>query len=113
MTRRLLLTYLIITAVVLAVLEIPLAVTFKSREESRFLSAVERDARVIATRVEDLLEQGTGNDPVPIVLEYRDTIGGRAVVVDRNGDGLLPEGFGAVSLASGWSSDDGEVAADA
>ena len=85
MTRRLLLTYLLITAAVLAVLEIPLAVTFKSREESRFLSAVERDARVIATQVEDLLEQGTGPDPVPTVLEYRNEIGGRAVVVDRNG----------------------------
>ena len=85
MTRRLLLTYLLITAAVLAVLEIPLAVTFKSREESRLLSAVERDARVIATQVEDLLEQGTGPDPVPVVLDYRDTIGGRAVVVDRNG----------------------------
>ncbi len=85
MTRRLLLTYLLITAAVLAVLEIPLAVTFKSREENRFLSAVERDARVIATQVEETLEQGTGPDAVPIVLDYRDTIGGRAVVVDRNG----------------------------
>jgi signal transduction histidine kinase len=84
-TRRLLLTYLLLTAVVLAVLEIPLAVTFKSREESRFLSAVERDARVIAAQVEDLLEQGTGYDPAPMVQEYKDTIGGRAVVVDRNG----------------------------
>ena len=96
MTRRLILTYLLITAAVLAVLEIPLAVTFKSREESRFLSAVERDARVIATQVEERLEKGTGADPVSVALDYRDTIGGRAVVVDQNGrsvaDSDHPEG---------------------
>ena len=96
MTRRLILTYLLITAAVLAVLEIPLAVTFKSREESRFLSAVERDARVIATQVEERLEKGTGADPVSVALDYRDTIGGRAVVVDQKGrsvaDSDHPEG---------------------
>jgi ABC-type sulfate/molybdate transport systems ATPase subunit len=27
----------------------------------------------------------------------------RSVVVDRNGDGSIPEGFGAVDLAAGWS----------
>jgi hypothetical protein len=30
----------------------------------------------------------------------------RSVVVDRNGDGTLPDGFGAVDLAAGWTSDD-------
>jgi homopolymeric O-antigen transport system ATP-binding protein len=29
----------------------------------------------------------------------------RAVVIDRNGDGSLPDGFGPVNLAAGWSTD--------
>jgi hypothetical protein len=33
----------------------------------------------------------------------------RSLVVERNGDGTLPEGFGAVDLAAGWSSEDGRA----
>jgi hypothetical protein len=33
----------------------------------------------------------------------------RSLVVDRNGDGTLPEGFGAVDLPASWSADGAEV----
>ncbi|MGD9792212.1 MAG: ATP-binding protein [Acidimicrobiia bacterium] len=96
MTRRLLLTYLAITAIVLAVLEIPLGVTYSDREEQRLLSLIERDARVIADVVEDTLEGGTGVDPVAVVVEYARTINGRAVIVDTRGisvaDSSAPNG---------------------
>lgn len=96
MTRRLLLTYLAITAMVLAVLEIPLGITYSNREEEQLLSAIERDARVIADAVEDSLERGVGPDPSAVASEYAETIDGRAVVVDVRGisvaDSSAPDG---------------------
>ena len=58
MTRRLLLSYLSITAFVLLILEIPLALTYEHSERDRLAADVERDARVLATRVE-----GTAGGP--------------------------------------------------
>ena len=49
MTRRLLLSYLSITAFVLLILEIPLALTYEHSERDRLAADVERDARVLAT----------------------------------------------------------------
>ena len=46
MTRRLLLSYLSITAFVLLILEIPLALTYEHSERDRLTADVERDARV-------------------------------------------------------------------
>jgi hypothetical protein len=66
MTRRLLLSYLSITAFVLVVLELPLGITFARAERDRLVAAIERDATVLATAVEDPLEAGAtgGLDPV-------------------------------------------------
>ncbi len=85
MTRRLLLTYLTITAFVLLVTEVPLALTYQSREQNRFLAALERDARVVAGAVEDALEQGVGTPPLEVALDYAARVGGRVVVVDATG----------------------------
>lgn len=85
MTRRLLLTYLTITAFVLLVTEVPLALTYQSREENRFIAALERDARVVASGVEDALERGVGRPPVEVAVDYATRIGGRVVVVDATG----------------------------
>ena len=59
MTRRLLFGYLTTTIVVLLVLEIPLAIFYKQREIDRLKLGVERDATVLATQYEDLLEAGS------------------------------------------------------
>ena len=53
MTRRLLATYLTITALALAVLAVPLGLTFAQRERDRLYFDIERDAIVIATLAED------------------------------------------------------------
>jgi signal transduction histidine kinase len=84
-TRRLVLTYLAITVVVLAVLEIPLAFTYAGRERARSLTALERDAWVIADAVEDALEGRPGLDPQVVADDYQARTGGRAVVVDASG----------------------------
>ena len=89
MTRRLVLSYLVITLFVLAVLEIPLGITFASREEGRLFTDIERDARVLATVYEDHLEhEGVALAPEEAV-EYASRTGGRVVVVDRLGTSLL------------------------
>jgi signal transduction histidine kinase len=88
-TRRLILTYLAITAIVLVLLEIPLALTFKGREESRFLGAVERDARTVSESVEDTLDRGDVAGVQQVPTEYRTRVGGRVVVVDERGQSLV------------------------
>ena len=58
MTRRLLLTYLTITAFALAIVVIPFGVVFAGREKNDLLFDIERDAQVVASRSEDDLESG-------------------------------------------------------
>jgi signal transduction histidine kinase len=85
MTRRLLLSYLSITAFVLLILELPLAVTFARAERDRLVAAVERDATVLATVVEDTLEAGATSGLDPVAAGYQQRTGGRVVIVDRTG----------------------------
>ncbi|HWD46382.1 MAG TPA: ATP-binding protein [Actinomycetota bacterium] len=85
MTRRLLLSYLSITAFVLLIIEIPLGVTFARAERDRLVAAVERDATVLATVVEDTLEAGATSGLDPVAAAYQGRTSGRAVVVDRQG----------------------------
>jgi hypothetical protein len=93
MTRRLLLSYLAITLVVLVLLEVPLGFVYSQRERDQFTSEVERDANVIATIYEDALEAGVAPDPKP-AEEYHSRTGARVVVTDRAGTSLLDTGGG-------------------
>ena len=52
MTRRLLLTYLTITAFTLVIVVVPLGLTFATRERDRLLFDLERDAQAVASRSE-------------------------------------------------------------
>lgn len=87
MIRRLVTTYLALTLVVLAALEIPLALTYRDRQVDQLESALERDAFVIASYVEDSLN---GSDPSldlqAFAENYRGSYAGRVVIVDGNGD---------------------------
>jgi signal transduction histidine kinase len=85
MTRRLLASYLSITVFVLVIIEVPLGVLFARAERDRLVAAVERDATVLATVVEDTLERGAISGLDPVAAGYRDRTGGRVVVVDRRG----------------------------
>jgi signal transduction histidine kinase len=85
MTRRLLLSYLSITAFVLLIIQVPLGVIFARAERDRLVAAVERDATVLATVVEDTLEAGATGGLDPVAAGYQDRTGGRAVIVDRQG----------------------------
>jgi signal transduction histidine kinase len=83
-TKRLLLSYLTITLIVLLMLEIPLGLFYAQRERERLAADVEHDANVIATLYEDDLEAGTSLDPAA-AYTYQDRTGARVVVVDSAG----------------------------
>ena len=84
MTKRLLLSYLTITLIVLLLLEIPLGLFYSQREQERLEADVEHDANVIATLYEDDLEAGLPLDPTAADI-YADRTGARVVVVDNDG----------------------------
>ncbi len=104
MRRRLLGSYLLLTAVVLAVLEIPLALTYQSREETALEAKLVRDAFFIGGFVEDTLE-GIGSVDVQGVADrYDERTGARVVIVDASGASLADsdppiEGSGPRSFA--------------
>ena len=63
-----------ITALVLVLLEVPLAVFFAQRERERIAADLEHDATVIATLYEDDLENDLPLDPQP-ATEYHERTG--------------------------------------
>ena len=58
MTRRLLASYVVLAVVVLALLEVPLAVSFARNERHDLTTKVERDAVAVGSLSEDVLERG-------------------------------------------------------
>lgn len=95
MTRRLLLSYLTITVVVLILLELPLAIFYQQREAERLTTDVERDASVMATIYEDVLQEGLTPEPV-FATDYARNTGARVVVVDLDGISIVDtDGQGA------------------
>lgn len=85
MTRRLLVSHLMIALLVLVALEVPLGIAHARGESARFTAAVERDAVVLAERAADSIADGEiGSIPGALVRYTRDT-GGRAVAVDARG----------------------------
>ena len=91
MTRRLLVSYLTITVIVLLVLGIPLGVFYSQRERERIAADLEHDANVIASVYEDDLEAGRVPDPRP-AAEYENRTGARVVVVDNEGISQIDTG---------------------
>lgn len=68
-------SYLTITAFVLLVLEIPLGLSFARNEQERLQTHIERDARVLATLVEDTLHEDAPLDNT-VIKDYQSNSGG-------------------------------------
>ena len=88
MTRRLLVSSLGLTLVVLVALVVPFGRTFREREREDLLARVERDAFAIAFFVEDELDPeatNVGIDLPSVAAGYEAQYGGRVVIVDRAG----------------------------
>jgi signal transduction histidine kinase len=84
MTRRLLVSYVSVTLLVLVMLEVPLGIVYSQRERERMAADVEHDASIIATIYEDVLERDLPIDPGQ-AEGYAARTGARVVVVDREG----------------------------
>jgi signal transduction histidine kinase len=87
-TRRLLLSYLTITIIVLLVLEVPLARFYQQRETGRLTVNVERDAYAMASLYEDALEAGAPADAT-VAARYAAHTGVRVVLVNSRGISLV------------------------
>jgi signal transduction histidine kinase len=87
LSRRLLASYLSIALVVLALLEVPLAISFARNEHQDLEARVERDAVAIASFAVELLEAGSGADQnlAALAERYASDTGGRVVIVDARG----------------------------
>ncbi len=88
MTRRLLLSYLSLTAFVLLVLEVPLGVTFARSERGQLAEAVRHDAFALVLLSEETLERRSRDGLDPLVADYQRRTGGRATIVDHRGTSL-------------------------
>jgi len=84
MFRRLVVTYLAVTLMGLALLAVPLGITFAHREKDRLLFDVERDAVAMSELAEGSLETGT---PLPMsdINAYAKESGGHVIIVGTNG----------------------------
>jgi len=89
MTRRLILSYVLLAAFVLLVLELPLGLTFAGRAKDNLLAEVERDSRVLAGLVEERVEKHDAPAVVAISQRYADETTGRVVVTDPLGVSLV------------------------
>lgn len=104
MTRRLVTTYLALTLLILLALEVPLAINYQDRQRKELAAAIERDAFVISSYVEDILNGTAPNkDLSSIAAGYSNRTGGRVVIVDATGTVLTdsdPTVSGPRSFAS-------------
>ena len=97
MTRRLLFSYLSLTIVVLAMLEVPLGFVNARNERSDLTAKVERDAVAAASLAESTLENEPTTATIPaldrLASRYAADTGGRMVITDANGDAIVDSGL--------------------
>ena len=89
MTRRLVLSYVLLAAFVLLVVELPLGLTYAGRAQDRLLTDVERDARVLAGLVGERVASGDAETVAAITAQYAAQSDGRVVVTDAEGTSVV------------------------
>jgi len=88
MIRRLLVSYLTVTALALALLAIPLGLTMAHREKERLLFDIERDADAMAGVVAGSIQHHQ-TTPRRDLTRYAARTGGHVIVVDERGRAIL------------------------
>lgn len=86
MRRRLVISYLALTLLVVLALEVPLAITYRQREERALESKLEQDAFVLAAFAEDEFEGSADLDLQALADGYAARTGGRVVFVNDQGE---------------------------
>jgi signal transduction histidine kinase len=85
-TRRLLVSYLTVTAFVLLVLEVPLGVVFARLERNSLIADVRHDADAVALFAAAPLERGDVAPLQTVAHQYDERSDGRLVIVDARGE---------------------------
>jgi len=103
MKRRLLYSYLSITAFVFLVLAIPFGVSYANSVERRLTSDIQHDAFALAIRAQEVVDTAETSSTSraelqAIVDDYHADAGGTVVIVDRNGVALAGTRHGGASL---------------
>ncbi len=88
MVRRLLLSYLTLTLLVLLALEIPFGVVYAHSETSTRSTALERDAVVLAEVVEEDVETADARELPALLTKFARGADTRVTIVDRHGNTL-------------------------
>ena len=88
MSRRLVLSYVLLAAFILLVVELPFGLTFAGRAQDRLLADVERDARVLAGLVEERVEAGDTTGVATMTEQYAQQTDGRVVITDATGSSI-------------------------
>ena len=88
MSRRLLFSYLALTLVLLAALEVPLALNTNDRLRTELTSNLVRDAYTMAGYAEETVEGKESIDLEGLAAGYAQRTGGRVVIVDKTGRAL-------------------------
>jgi len=108
MTWRFMLALMGVTAVVLAVLLVPISGYLVQSEHDRITTALERDAFVLAGRSEPSLEtpsQSSTTDVTELARRYRDASeGARVVIVDATGTAIVTSDDDPVAVGSSYQS---------
>ncbi len=90
MSRRLLVSYLTITAFVLLILEIPLGITYQRSERAQLVAGLESDARTFAGLSQDVLTGAESGVTLAVLqaraLQYSIESKSRVLVFDANGN---------------------------
>jgi signal transduction histidine kinase len=91
-SKRLLLSYLGVTLLVLVALEVPLGIQNQRSVRRDLESRVSRDAWVLSADAEDAVQTRVPADlrmVARVAYEYANETGGRVVIVDRRGNALI------------------------
>jgi signal transduction histidine kinase len=96
-SRRLLLSYLALTLVLLAALEVPLAINNNDRLRNELTTNLVRDGYTMAGYAEETVEGKGSVDLDQLATSYAERTGGRVVIVDKSGRVLADSQVDATS----------------
>src|SRR5579863_3518682 len=100
MRRRLVLSYVTVAAVILIALEVPLSIVYTRHEHDVAGVGVVHDATALASLADDGVERGSAVDLRAVAAQYRASVAGDVIIIDRNGAVLFAPSPADTSLAS-------------
>jgi signal transduction histidine kinase len=99
MRRRLVLSYVTVTAIILLVLEVPLGLVYGRHEQDVASAGLQHDATALASLVEEGVEHADTVNLATVANRYRAEAARDVEIVDRSGRVLVAPGVGARDFA--------------